>query len=70
MTMEEFKDYFTSFYGPQGLYPKTFEHGFTDQQFELSYQLRLASGNYAGGDSFDRESVRDIMISSIRPIHF
>jgi hypothetical protein len=66
--MEEFKKYFDEFYGDNGIYPDTFENGYTQDQFELAYALRVISGYYGDGDTFDREAVRDTILASIRPI--
>jgi hypothetical protein len=66
--MKKFKEYFMNFYGPEGIYPKTFENGFTDKQFKLAYDLRIESGHYSDGDSFDREAIRDTILCSISPM--
>ena len=53
-----FIKYFFDFYGPKGLYPETLPN-LTAKQVELGIALR---GKQFKGDSFDRESIRDMIL--------
>lgn len=59
---KEFIDYVLSFYGPEGLYPM----GVTRDDVAVATGMRIilcrALDIEFGGDTFDRESVRDILI--------
>jgi len=55
----EFVNYVKSFYGPGGIY----DMGATDDMIIDATFKYMRSGADFCGDSFDRESVRDIMIS-------
>ena len=57
---QEFVDYVLDFYGPNGVYPM----GATNEQVEkaLDIYLKNPETDYAA-DSFDRENIRDILIS-------
>lgn len=55
--MTDFVDYVFGFYGTGGIY----DMGATKDQILEASKIRAATGDFQG-DSFDRESVRDIMI--------
>ena len=57
--MMEFIRYVKSFYGPGGIY----DMGATDDDIIEATFKYITDGADFCGDSFDRESVRDIMIS-------
>lgn len=57
--MLAFYDYVLSFYGLDGIYPM----GATFDQVVAATGQYIASGGDFAGDSFDREHVRDILIS-------
>ena len=64
--MTEFTKYVLSFYGPDSeLYP---EYGFTAKQVEIATEVlkirRAEDGVEFCGDSWDRETVRDIILEA------
>jgi hypothetical protein len=59
MEFVAFVDYVKSFYGPGGIY----DMGATDDMIIDAAFKYMRSGADFCGDSFDRENVRDIMIS-------
>ena len=59
--MMEFIRYVKSFYGPGGIY----DMGATDDDIIEATFKYIHSGADFCGDSFDRESVRDIMIDEM-----
>jgi hypothetical protein len=67
--LKEFAAYVKSFYGPSGIYADYFGHSLTDFEIALGIgmyieRLRHVSNmTWGGGDSWDREQVRDIMLS-------
>jgi hypothetical protein len=67
MNNQEFIQYFRSFYDPnhpECLYPKMINAGWTDEDVENCIKVR---GKQFEGDSFDRESIRDMLIANYGP---
>ncbi len=64
-----FKDYVKSFYGLGGIYEDTFKPaGATDQEIDAAieqYIQSLGDHTWGGGDSIDRERVRDLMLQAL-----
>ena len=58
MTHEQFIAYFFDFYGKSGLYPQTLP-SLTIEQVKAGIVMR---GTNFEGDSFDRESIRDMIL--------
>ena len=57
--MSPFERYCYSFYGPRSLYPI---EGLTPFQLETACRIRTYHRDWCGGDSFDREAVRDWLL--------
>jgi len=64
---ESFVDYIHSFYGKDGIYASDFGSGASDAEIKSavdSYLADVKPENFGGGDSLDRERVRDIMLKA------
>ncbi len=61
--LKEFKEYFLSFYGKDGLYSDTFKKIPTDGEINKAIEIRLRGAPAWDGDTLDRELVRDILLS-------
>jgi hypothetical protein len=62
---QSFVKYFNSFYGPKGLYPDKKKRTFKLRDINLAYASLLKNNptyEWGGGDSVDRELVRDELI--------
>lgn len=66
--LNQFAAYVKSFYGPGEMYGNQFDNSLTDFEIGLAIGLYLeglrhvSDLTYGGGDSVDRELVRDILI--------
>jgi hypothetical protein len=61
--LQNFYDYVLSFYGPDGLYPMEATLDLIEQATSTHIQILELQGNKFCGDSYDRELVRDLLIS-------
>jgi hypothetical protein len=67
--ISQFVDYCIEFYGPGGVYANDFRNGgFSEYDIEEAVYIYLDQVNkgkyeWGGGDSVDREFVRDILMS-------
>lgn len=59
--VREFEVYVSSFYGKDGIYKDDYDGGFTEQEIieAVSDYIKDPRTEWGGGDSFDRELVRD-----------
>jgi len=64
LTFEQFVDYVESFYGnvPDAIYPISAIREMISNAVEIYFDAMFDSVTWGGGDSLDRERVRDIMI--------
>lgn len=67
--IDDFVDYVMSFYGEGGVYEEFFEGGVTEEEVRKATNQYLKNvakgfGNWGGGDSTDREIVRNIMFQN------
>jgi len=64
LTFEQFVDYVESFYGnvPDAIYPIGATREMISNAVEIYFDAMFDSVTWGGGDSLDRERVRDIMI--------
>ena len=64
LTFEQFVDYVESFYGnvPDAIYPISATREMISNAVEIYFDAMFDSVTWGGGDSLDRERVRDIMI--------
>ncbi len=62
--MRQFIDYVWSFYGPGQIYGEFFGNTLTPGEVAEACAARMKSDQYADGDSFDREAVRDMMMTA------
>lgn len=61
--LKEFVDYTFGFYGPNEMYAHYFTTPVTKAEIKAATLIRIKTGQFEG-DSFDREAVRDIMLSA------
>lgn len=60
-----FKEYVSSYYGKNGLYKKSYNGGFSENQIDKAVEDYILTTTYwGGGGSLDKDNVRDILISS------
>jgi hypothetical protein len=64
-SINSFADYVMSFYGPDGIYPMIPALNFTVIKSATNDHIRICKikGQEFCGDSYDRELVRDLLIS-------
>ena len=68
--ISEFVDYVDGFYGKKGIYAEDLDGGFTKAEIKKAVNKYIenlnANGTWGGGDSLDRERVRQILQPSYR----
>ena len=62
----EFIDYVYSFYGPNGLYPMQVTIPMIKEATQRHIKIQKLKEHKFLGDSYDRECVRDLMISKYK----
>ena len=61
--LKVFTNYVFQFYGPNGLYAHYFQNRVTKAKILAATKALIASGADFQGDSFDREKVREILLT-------
>lgn len=64
MTLRGFVHYVMQFYGEEGLYPETLPGISRAEIVEAVAELALAGHDFAHGDTWDREVVRDCILKA------
>jgi hypothetical protein len=64
--LREFIAYFQDFYGAKGIYPETLPNLKRVEILEGISILALSDHEFGGGDTFDREKVRDAILLHLR----
>ena len=69
MNLKDFQNYCWEFYGPNNLCGEFFDNKLTRAELDAACVLQSMQQSFGGGDSVDRENVRDILITAQKKLN-